>query len=258
MSIFYPRKFNKALRNYLHTTFFTNATTKIEDPVFDGDGLDDLSNSGTYVPPTTQRNCQYTVTIQANGIDADLIKWKENYTDTWTTGVAITGGWQTLNNGVQIKHTNKTGHTPDDTWTFIAAYKTGIDCHVAQNEVEAFLRRLVPPRYVVLSGAQAHLKEDDCKTAYRPKIMAMGAVFDTERTAIGQNPITKYITVDDMTSNLKTYINMDNLRSNMKTYGFTQTITFGRWTEISEPILVYGEGTGKYMRQIMQLEFYIE
>lgn len=257
MAIFKPRKFNKAIKNYLYSVFFTNATTQVEDPEFTGSGLNDLSSGGTYVVIVdangNEKNLQYTIVITAT----DTFKWKENYTDTWTTGVTITGGWQILSNGVQIQFENTTGYTVDDQWTVMAAYATAIKVYIAQSVHEALFSNLQPPCYVVVSGEQEHIKTDDCKVAYRPMIIALAPVMSVEQMSEGKNPITKYITVDDMTSNLKPYVKMDStFRTNMKTYGFDQRIVSGMWTGIPPPEYVENDKF-KQISQAIQLKYEI-
>ena len=63
---------------------------------------------------------KYRVQIDATGTP-DTFKWSKDGGNTWSaTGVVITGGWQTLNNGVQISFDSTTGHALSDYWDFWA------------------------------------------------------------------------------------------------------------------------------------------
>lgn len=60
----------------------------------------------------------YKIQIDAIG-SPNTFKWSDDGGSTWdATGVAITAGWQTLNNGVQVKFSATTGGKIGDNWTF--------------------------------------------------------------------------------------------------------------------------------------------
>lgn len=63
---------------------------------------------------------RYRVQIDAVATP-DTFKWSDDGGATWdATGVAITVGWITLNNGVKIQFDSTTGHTLSDYWDFYA------------------------------------------------------------------------------------------------------------------------------------------
>lgn len=77
--------------------------------------LDDLSVGGNYSLTT---GTAYAIQIDSTG-STDTFKWSDNYqgTTVWNaTNVAITGDWQNLNNGVQIKFNAITGHALNSLW----------------------------------------------------------------------------------------------------------------------------------------------
>ena len=82
-----------------------------------GTGLNDLSVDRTGL--TGVESQEYDIVIDATGAP-DTFKWRSRVpAGSWgayTTGVAITGGWQTLSNGVKIKFAATTGHTLNNEW----------------------------------------------------------------------------------------------------------------------------------------------
>lgn len=57
-----------------------------------------------------------TFTLNINIGGADTFQWQIDGATPSATGVAITGGFQTLSDGVQIQFVSKTGHTKGDFW----------------------------------------------------------------------------------------------------------------------------------------------
>jgi len=84
---------------------------------FTGSGLDDMTR-GVVFTGTVDK--QYLVEIDATGTP-DTFKWSSDGGDTFTaTGVSITGGAQTLDDGVTVTFAATTGHTLADKWEFNA------------------------------------------------------------------------------------------------------------------------------------------
>lgn len=81
-----------------------------------GSGLNDFSIDRTLFSRTDFAQ-SYEFTIDATGTP-DSFKWRQRYPNgTWgsyTTGVAITGDWQTIADGLKIKFAATTGHTLND------------------------------------------------------------------------------------------------------------------------------------------------
>jgi hypothetical protein len=85
---------------------------------FTGSGLDDAYFAGHF---TGTASTTYYVKIDATGTP-DTFSWsKDNFSTTEATGVAITGGDQTLDNGIKIDFGSTTGHTLNDVWSGTAA-----------------------------------------------------------------------------------------------------------------------------------------
>ena len=90
---------------------------------FTGSGLDDAYFAGHF---TGTASTTYYVKIDATGTP-DTFSWsKDNFSTTEATGVAITGGEQTLDSGIKIDFGATTGHTLNDVWSGTAA-PTNVD-----------------------------------------------------------------------------------------------------------------------------------
>ena len=88
--------------------------------VFTGIGLDDATSGGTYAGAA---DATFTIIIDGTGAP-DTFKWQKD-AGSFTTGVAITGSAQTLQDGVTVTFTATTGHTLDDQWTIDAGVSPG-------------------------------------------------------------------------------------------------------------------------------------
>jgi predicted CXXCH cytochrome family protein len=86
--------------------------TEIRATVFNGSGLDDATSGGTYIGTD---NAFYDVQIDGTG-SPDTFQWRKDG-GAWTSGISITGGSQTLSDGVTVTFGATTGHTLDDLWT---------------------------------------------------------------------------------------------------------------------------------------------
>lgn len=81
---------------------------------FTGSGLDDAYFAGHF---SGTASTTYYVKIDATGTP-DTFSWsKDNFSTTEATGVSITGGEQTLDNGIKIDFGATTGHTLNDVWS---------------------------------------------------------------------------------------------------------------------------------------------
>ena len=77
--------------------------------------LDDCTSGGTF---TADTYLDYRVQIDGEG-SPDTFKWSDDGGSTWdATAVAITGGAQSLNNGVTVTFGATTGHDLNDYWDF--------------------------------------------------------------------------------------------------------------------------------------------
>jgi hypothetical protein len=86
--------------------------------VFIGSGLDDATLVGHYNGPITE---QFNVKINATGTP-DTFDWSlDNFTSREAVSVAITGGEQSLANGISVNFEATTGHTIGDEWGGVAA-----------------------------------------------------------------------------------------------------------------------------------------
>uniref|UniRef100_A0A6H1ZG10 Putative structural protein n=1 Tax=viral metagenome TaxID=1070528 RepID=A0A6H1ZG10_9ZZZZ len=89
--------------------------TSMTTAVFTGAGLDDMTSGGTF---NGTYPLNYKVQIDGTG-SPNTFKWSDDGGVSWdATGVAITGGAQTLNNGVTVTFGATTGHTLNNYWTF--------------------------------------------------------------------------------------------------------------------------------------------
>ena len=96
---------------------FGGTTRNIPAVTFAGSGLNDCISGGTF---TGNADISYKIEIDAtNG--TDTFKWSDDGGSTWDVErVIITGGAQTLNNGVTVTFGATTGHTVTDYWGFTA------------------------------------------------------------------------------------------------------------------------------------------
>jgi hypothetical protein len=86
--------------------------------VFIGSGLDDATLVGHYNGPITET---FNVMINSTGTP-DTFDWSlDNFATNVALGVAITGGEQSLANGISITFEATTGHTVGDQWSGVAA-----------------------------------------------------------------------------------------------------------------------------------------
>lgn len=98
-----------------------NSVTYTEGPFFDGTGLDDMSTGGTL---TGNADIRFEIEIDGTG-SPNTFRWRswdvsadpnsDGY-GAWTSGVSITGGAQTLSNGITVTFAATTGHTSGDAW----------------------------------------------------------------------------------------------------------------------------------------------
>lgn len=88
----------------------------IHPAVFTGSGLDDLASGGAYTGEVT---LTFEVEIDAENAP-DTFRWrtveKDGTQGAWTSGVAITGAAQELQDGVSVTFGATTGHTTADKW----------------------------------------------------------------------------------------------------------------------------------------------
>jgi hypothetical protein len=90
-------------------------TFTVQNNVFTGAGLNDVTFSGPYTGVTQST---FTVIIDGTGTP-DTFKWQKD-SGAFTTGVAITGAAQTLQEGVKVKFNATTGHTLGNQWVTVA------------------------------------------------------------------------------------------------------------------------------------------
>lgn len=101
----------------------------LEDVMFSGAGLKDLTLAGAYTGGANV--LLYIVKIDATGAP-DTFKWSDDGGGTWdATGVAITGGNQALNSGVQIHFAATTGHTLNNQWSWFEPSARDWSSHIS-------------------------------------------------------------------------------------------------------------------------------
>ncbi len=93
------------------------SVTYIDDIYYKGVGLNDLTDNNVY---TGSDDIRYE--IQVDGVaGTNTFQWREfnvstGVTGVYTTGVTMTGGAQSLSNGLTITWGSTTGHTLNDEW----------------------------------------------------------------------------------------------------------------------------------------------
>lgn len=109
-----------------YDTPIRNNISYIEDPVLYGLSASPImTQSGTY---TGTVDVRYLIEIETVGTP-DTFRWSNDDGLTWTSGVAVTGGAQLLENGVSITFGATTGHDIDDYW--IVSAKSSSDNSIA-------------------------------------------------------------------------------------------------------------------------------
>lgn len=106
------RAMTKALIDAPSVDFTMESVGRIAGITFSGGGLNDAVQSGVYTGVT---DSTFTVQIDATGTP-DTFQWRKD-SGSWTTGVAITGAAQLLQEGVYITFGATTGHTLSASWT---------------------------------------------------------------------------------------------------------------------------------------------
>ncbi len=105
----------------------------IEDAVFSGSGLDDLTSGGIF---SGSVNRSFLIEIDAEGTP-DTFKWSKDGGTTWDVStIAITGAAQDLIEGVTIIFLATTGHTLGDQWAFDAFPVGTIDTSVTDRAID--------------------------------------------------------------------------------------------------------------------------
>jgi hypothetical protein len=127
--------------------------------MFTGTGLNDMTNSGTY---TGSAMLEVIVKIDSVG-SPDTFKWSINKGLSWVaTGVAITGGLQTLQNGIQILFGATTGHTIDEYWSFSVVGTTNIfDVKDKQEDLDLGTGKLAEDEFKFQINENAILTEEN-------------------------------------------------------------------------------------------------
>ena len=133
----------------------------IQNPVFDGIGLNDLSKSGTY---TGTEDVRYFIEMDqiGDGVTSfDTFKWGKNNGGFQASNVTIqTNTPQLLENGVFITFANNSGHTASDKW-YIGA-KSATDDGYGSNEAKrGYAIYKGPEDEVILGGASIEIIYDE-------------------------------------------------------------------------------------------------
>lgn len=100
----------------LHTEG-VSGTALIGDPVhFAGSGLSDISTRGIWTAPTTSAYYSVEITTAAG---TDKFVWAKNGGSA-SAEISITGGWQVIDGGLEIKFAAITGHALSNLWYILA------------------------------------------------------------------------------------------------------------------------------------------
>ena len=100
----------------------TNDCKYIDFPIFYGVGINDLTANTGRDNNTNTKDLRFDIKIDSVSGSADTFKFRKRLNtqmgqDTsYGSSITITGAFQTLSDGVQIKFENTTGHEVDDRW----------------------------------------------------------------------------------------------------------------------------------------------
>jgi hypothetical protein len=90
-------------------------------PVYQGEGKNDMRIRGSYSGTSTKK-FEVRIDGELTGTGGvDTFKWSNDGGSSWEyTTVDVTGDWQTLENGIQIRFATTTGHTKPNRWSWMA------------------------------------------------------------------------------------------------------------------------------------------
>lgn len=121
-------------------------------PVFLGTGLNDMSALGSYTGTVNKNYVVVVDSIGTPGVTADTFKWSMDGGLTYVhTNIAINGGLQLLDEGIEVKFGHVTGHSLNDQWTFsvsadanfyvpiIPAYQDTYGIYIRQNSYRFYI-----------------------------------------------------------------------------------------------------------------------
>ena len=110
----------------------TDDGAHIEDAVFIGSGLDDLTSGGIF---TGSANRSFLIEIDAEGTP-DTFRWSKDGGVSWDVStVAITGTAQELTEGITITFLATTGHVLAEQWAFDSFPLGTIDTSVTNRAI---------------------------------------------------------------------------------------------------------------------------
>lgn len=112
---------NKLLMHQLGN-YYTKMDIGIDQPIFMGSGLDDISISGTY-DGVVEKVFLIKINKIVDNDYYDTFSWSTDGGESWSEEAAITGSAQLLTNGVYIAFSSTTGHTSNDRWVLYCTPK---------------------------------------------------------------------------------------------------------------------------------------
>jgi hypothetical protein len=127
-----------------HNEAAIKGTETIGRPVLTtGSGLNDLETRGIFSGAAA---ALYVVEIDSSAADPDTFRWSNDGGATWEVeDVNITGGWQMLELGIEIKFAAINGHTLGNAWTIAVGGRPAL---------MATMNRVGPHDYPYMAGGQ--------------------------------------------------------------------------------------------------------
>lgn len=123
-----------------------------------GSGLSDVETRGAF---SGNSPSVFTVEIDGTGTP-DTFKWSNDGGDTFeATTVSITGDWQTLENGVEIKFNATTGHTSGDEWAFAVGGRPMLLAEMNRQEAHIYPALAGGPGRTLISHSRNHVLVDN-------------------------------------------------------------------------------------------------
>ncbi len=178
------------------------------DPVYlsGQSGLDDLSSSGAYA---LNENAIFQIRIDGIG-SPNTFEWRKGLIGSWTSGVAMTGSAQLLQDGISITWAAITGHTNNDEWEMAVGHAIHFNeaLHVLDDltadgdlVVAGQLRSLSP---VKISGGVALVNNAEISTieAVLEFVDATTGTKTLAELAFGRNQTTGWLWGGEVTINV--------------------------------------------------------
>ena len=179
---------------------FAGHSAYIGFPYYHGVGLNDLSaNTGLGNFTYTNNDLRFEIKITSTSGSADQFQWRKRQANqrminhAWGNTTTITGGVQTLSDGLTVQFNSTTGHTLNDKWA-INCKTSGAG--LGNVNSKTYSHYLSPPNGVIQAGSKVKVHHKE----YQDKTWLAGGDEHHEWTVtMEQSEVTKnYATIEEL------------------------------------------------------------